>query len=187
MRLSSSGPSRQPGVPSAVSALTFRSLNLACSFHMLCANPMASSIVSWKSLYSFPILSQVSWRSPEWNCASSLIENELFHSVPNFRPCEKNFRFPRILMNVSPGIAPPIKYTTLERALRALPVTHALRSGASGAPTRGELALTIRHIPRVGSHYLWTTDSQNHSPTPVHVRDANVMCPTPLPFVQPSA
>ena len=140
MRLSSSGPSRQPGVPSAVSALIFRSLNLACSFHMLCAKPMASSIVSWKSLYSFPILSQVSWwylfgisegmnqggmscgaawRSPEWNCASSLIENELFHSVPSFRPCEKNFRFPRILMNVSPGIAPPPWFTTGKRALLA--------------------------------------------------------------------
>src|SRR6266851_1727196 len=38
---------------------------------------------------------------------------------------------------------------------------------------------------RVGSHYLWTTDSQNHSRTPVHVRDAKLICPTPLPFVQP--
>ena len=50
IRLSSSGPSRQPGVPRAVTALILRSLNLACSFHMLCAKPTASIIVSWKSL-----------------------------------------------------------------------------------------------------------------------------------------
>ena len=50
IRLSSSGPSRQPGVPRAVTALIFKSLNLACSFHMLCAKPTASIIESWKSL-----------------------------------------------------------------------------------------------------------------------------------------
>src|SRR5438093_10858487 len=48
----------------------------------------------------------IAWRSFEWNWASSLIEWELFHSAPSLRPCEKNFRLPRILMKVSPGIAP---------------------------------------------------------------------------------
>src|SRR5438128_2701429 len=36
MLLSSSGPSRQPGLPMAETDITFRSLNLACSFHMVC-------------------------------------------------------------------------------------------------------------------------------------------------------
>ncbi len=49
MRLSNSGPSRQPGAPMADTAMTLMSLNLHCSFHWLCANSMASSIASWKS------------------------------------------------------------------------------------------------------------------------------------------
>src|SRR5437762_3258757 len=56
MLLSSSGPARHPGAPIAVTATTLRFWNLACSFHMSCANCTASSIVSWNSLKSFPAL-----------------------------------------------------------------------------------------------------------------------------------
>src|SRR5712692_2153554 len=46
MLLSSSGPSRQPGAPIAETDMTFRSLNLACSFHMLWLYWTASIIAS---------------------------------------------------------------------------------------------------------------------------------------------
>ena len=48
----------------------------------------------------------IAFLSSGWNCASSLIEYDFFHSVPSFSPCEKNFRLPRILMKVSPGMPP---------------------------------------------------------------------------------
>src|SRR5258708_22639742 len=46
MLLSNSGPSRQPGAPMAAIAITLRSLNLACSFHMLCEYCTASHMAS---------------------------------------------------------------------------------------------------------------------------------------------
>src|SRR5690242_11704004 len=61
MLLSSSGPSRQPGLPMAETAMIWRSLNLAWSFHMLCEYCTASIIVSWKSLKFFPTSSQLFW------------------------------------------------------------------------------------------------------------------------------
>src|SRR5207245_1100258 len=61
IKLSSSGPSRQPGEPMAQTAMIWRFWNFACSFHIWCPNCTASIIASWKSLKSCPILSQLFW------------------------------------------------------------------------------------------------------------------------------
>src|SRR5262249_33180898 len=61
MRFSRPGPSRQPGMPSAVTALTLRSWNFARIFHMLCANLMPSIALDMKSLKFVPMVSQLFW------------------------------------------------------------------------------------------------------------------------------
>src|SRR4051794_19904336 len=116
---SSSGPSRQPGVPIADTAMICRFWNFACSFHMLWAKPMASSIVSWKSLNSLPILSQLSWKyfcgsagmnhggmscgmpifsvglSESPYCFDPSLSDGADHETGSFSPALKNFRLPR--------------------------------------------------------------------------------------------
>src|SRR5262249_36645518 len=61
MRVSSPGPSRHPGVPSAVTALILRFWNLARIFHMLWANLMPSIALDMKSLKFCPTVSQLFW------------------------------------------------------------------------------------------------------------------------------
>src|SRR6059058_829337 len=138
MLLSSSGPSRHPGEPMAQTAITCKSLNFACSFHMLWLYWTASIIASWKSLKFWPILSQLFWcglkpasrgmnqggitsgappmsalsRSLWYFDAQASFAGSAFPCVGSFRPAEKNLRLPRILIGLRPGIRLPRRYAT---------------------------------------------------------------------------
>src|SRR5215831_16320081 len=58
---SRSGPVRQPGVPIADTAMTWRFWNLAWSFHILCAKSTPSIIAIMKSEKPLPMVSQLFW------------------------------------------------------------------------------------------------------------------------------